>query len=114
MASARTLLVETKVNIGWMSKFWTLLSRTFLIKTRDPQVMVTQIATAIFMGLIFGGIYFDTYSKDKAELAILDAQMCITMSFVMAVWLPFDVTVTFPRERRMFLRERKAGLYPTT
>jgi hypothetical protein len=108
------LFHEAKINMGWMSKFWTLLTRTFIIKARDPSVLVTQIATAIFMGLIFGSIYFDTYGKDKAELAILDTQMCVTMTVVMSVWLPFDVTLTFPKERRVFLRERKAGLYPTT
>jgi hypothetical protein len=37
--------------------------------------------------------------------------MCIVMVTMMAVWLPYDVTLTFPMERRIFLRERKAGLY---
>merc|ERR1740138_157323 len=66
------------------------------------------------MGVIFGGVYFDTYGKDQLDFAILDTQMCITMTIVMAVWLPFDVILTFPKERQIFLRERKAGLYPTT
>jgi hypothetical protein len=108
------LFEEAKVNVGWMSKFWTLLTRTFLVKSRDPNVLVTQITTAVFMGLIFGSIYFNTYGKDKAELAILDTQMCVTMTVVMSVFIPFDVTLTFPKERQVFLRERKAGLYPTT
>ena len=36
------------------------------------------------------------------------------MTTLMAVWLPYDVTLTFPSERRIFLRERKAGLYVTS
>lgn len=36
------------------------------------------------------------------------------MAILMAVWLPYDVTLTFPKERRIFLRERKAGLYTTS
>lgn len=36
------------------------------------------------------------------------------MAVLMAVWLPYDVTLTFPKERRIFLRERKAGLYTTS
>ena len=36
------------------------------------------------------------------------------MAVLMAVWLPYDVTLTFPKERRIFLRERKAGLYSTS
>merc|ERR1711871_671812 len=40
--------------------------------------------------------------------------MCITMTIMMCVWLPYDVTLTFPKERKIFLRERKAGLYPTS
>ena len=50
----------------------------------------------------------------QVSFAILDAQMCIVMSVLMAVWLPYDVTLTFPLERRIFLRERKAGLYTTS
>jgi len=103
-----------KVRVGWLSKFWTLLCRTFIIKARDPMVLATQLGTAVFMGLIFGGVYFDSYGKPEIEFAILDTQMCITMTVVMVMWLPFDVVLTFPKERQIFLRERKAGLYPTT
>jgi ABC-type multidrug transport system permease subunit len=88
--------------------------RTFLIKMRDPMVLATQLGTAIFMGLIFGGLYFNVYDKEEEAFAVLDAQMCITMAVVMTMFLPFDVTLTFPKERKVFLRERKAGLYPTT
>lgn len=108
------LFQEAKVNVGWMSKFWTLLTRTFLVKSRDPNVLVTQMTTAVFMGIILGSLYYDTYGKDKAEFAFLDTQTCITMTVVMSVFLPFDVILTFPKERQVFLRERKAGLYPTT
>jgi ABC-type multidrug transport system ATPase subunit len=103
-----------KASVGWFSKFVTLLMRTFLIKMRDPMVLATQLSTAVFMGLIFGGLYFDSYKKETEAFAILDTQMCVTMTVVMALWLPFDVTLTFPKERRVFLRERKSGLYPTT
>merc|ERR1712032_292824 len=33
------------------------------------------------------------------------------MVVMMSVWLPYDVVLTFPKERQIFLRERKSGLY---
>lgn len=66
------------------------------------------------MGLIFGLLYYDSYDKSTSNFSILDTQMGIVMTIMMAVWLPYDVTLTFPKERRIFLRERKAGLYSTS
>eukprot|EP00617_Octactis_speculum_P008703 CAMPEP_0185797952 /NCGR_PEP_ID=MMETSP1174-20130828/161886_1 /TAXON_ID=35687 /ORGANISM="Dictyocha speculum, Strain CCMP1381" /LENGTH=214 /DNA_ID=CAMNT_0028493417 /DNA_START=113 /DNA_END=754 /DNA_ORIENTATION=- len=71
-------------------------------------------SSAVIMGLIFGALYWKTYEKSETSYAILDTQMGITMCTLMTVWLPYDVTLTFPLERKIFLRERKAGLYPTS
>lgn len=111
----RTLLAMAgKGRSGWCGQFWTILHRTFLIKLRDPMVLATQVSTGFLMGVIFGGMYWQSYDKEDSNFAILDTQMCITMTIVMAMWMPFDVTLTFPTERRVFLRERKSGQYPTT
>jgi hypothetical protein len=96
--------------VGWLGQFFTVLQRTTLIKLRDPVAGMTQFSTAIFMGLIFGSIYWQCYKK-ATQFAILDAQMAVTITVVMCCFLPFDVVLTFPLERRIFLRERKAGLY---
>ena len=98
----------------WIEVTHTLLLRIGIIKLRDPMCLATQIASAILMGLIFGMLYENSYKKSSTEFAILDTQMCITMTIMMCVWLPYDVTLTFPKERKIFLRERKAGLYPTS
>merc|ERR1719379_3034977 len=74
---------------------------------------MTQISSAIMMGLIFGAIFWQCYDRAK-EYIVLDTQMTVTMSVLMAAWLPYDVTLTFPKERQVFLRERKAALYPTS
>jgi ABC-type multidrug transport system permease subunit len=58
-------------------------------------------------------LYFQSYDKEE-QFAILDVQMAVTMSVIMSIWLPFDVTLTFPKERQIFLRERAAGLYSTS
>jgi ATP-binding cassette subfamily G (WHITE) protein 2 len=97
----------------WIAKFWTLLVRTFLIKTRDPIVLMTLISSAVMMGVIFGALYFQLYERDEAYV-VLDTQMAVTMTIIMIVFLPYDVTLTFPKERSIFLRERKAGLYGTS
>lgn len=96
--------------MSWVYTTWIILHRTFIIKLRDPICLATQLSSAIIMGLIFGALYLNVYDKSTTSFAILDAQMCIVMSVLMAVWLPYDVTLTFPIERRIFLRERKAGL----
>jgi ABC-type multidrug transport system ATPase subunit len=101
---------NSKRSIGWCSKCCTLYHRTFLVKMRDPMVLMTQLSTAIMIGLMFGVIYWQCYEK-SLEYVILDTQMAIVMCTMMSVWLPYDVTLTFPRERQIFLRERKAGLY---
>ena len=100
--------------VTWLKQFWVLLHRTFLVKLRDPICLMTQISSAVLMGLIFGVLYWDSYDKSTNSFAILDTQMCIVMVTLMEVWLPYDVTLTFPMERRIFLRERRAGLYPTS
>jgi ABC-type multidrug transport system ATPase subunit len=98
----------------WLHVTKTLLYRTFTIKLRDPICTMTQISSAIIMGLIFGMLYWKCYDKENVSFAIADTQMGIVMTVMMAVWLPYDVTLTFPKERRIFLRERKAGLYSTS
>jgi ABC-type multidrug transport system ATPase subunit len=96
--------------VGWWTQFTTVLFRTLLIKLRDPAAMSTQMGNAVFMGLLFGAIYWCTYDK-APEYALLDAQMTVTITVVMGAFMPFDVVLTFPVERRIFLRERNAGLY---
>lgn len=96
--------------VGWWTQFTTVLVRTLLIKLRDPAAMSTQMGTAVFMGLLFGAIYWCTYDK-APEYALLDAQMTVTITVVMGAFMPFDVVLSFPVERRIFLRERNAGLY---
>ena len=98
----------------WLTNTMVLLHRTAVVKLRDPICLATQISSGIIMGLIFGLLYWDVYDKESVTFSILDTQMCIVMSVLMAVWLPYDVTLTFPKERRIFLRERKAGLYTTS
>eukprot|EP00606_Chrysophyceae_sp_TOSAG23-5_P000547 GSChrysophyteH2.ASY1.ANO1.344.1 assembled CDS len=100
--------------LHWLHVTKVLFIRTFVIKLRDPICLVTQISSAILMGLIFGMLYWDSYDKESNSFSILDTQMGIVMTVMMAVWLPYDVTLTFPKERRIFHRERKAGLYPTS
>jgi hypothetical protein len=100
---------------SWLTQFLVLLQRTVIIKMRDPAVMLTQMTTALICGLLFGGIYFNVYNADKLpHLALLDAQMVTTMTTLMAMFMPFDVVLTFPIERCIFLREREGGLYCTS
>lgn len=98
---------------GCLLQFTTIFIRTAVIKARDPNAMMTQITTAIFSGVLIGAIYWDVYSKEVI-LAAQDVQMALTMSIVMVAFLPFDVVLTFPKERKIFLRERSAGLYCTS
>ena len=100
--------------LRWLQVTCIIFHRTAVIKLRDPICLITQISSAILMGLIYGALYINVYDKSSVSFSVLDAQMCIVMTVLMAVWLPYDVTLTFPKERRVFLRERKAGLYTTS
>jgi len=107
------LLKGRKAPVSWFQQFFTILHLTVLVKMRDPMVMMTQMTSALMFGVIFGTLYWQTYDKAN-NFAILDTQMALMMTTLMAIWLPFDVTLTFPKERRIFLRERKAGNYTTS
>ena len=74
--------------LSWAQQFWVLLERTFLVKARDPICLMTQISSAVLMGLIFGALYWKVYDKTSTTFTILDTQMCIVMVTLMAVWLP--------------------------
>ena len=109
-------VIEEEPKMDWMTfchVTWVLLQRIFIVKMRDPIAAMTQVSSAIIMGLIYGGLYSNVYDKSTISFSILDTQMCIVMVVMMCVWLPYDVCLTFPLERKIFLRERKAGLYPT-
>jgi ABC-type multidrug transport system ATPase subunit len=113
LATPQGLSNDWRARVSWCRKFICILHRTFIIKMRDPMVLLTQLTSGIMMGLIFGMLYFQSYDKEE-QFAILDVQMAVTMSVIMSIWLPFDVTLTFPKERQIFLRERAAGLYSTS
>ena len=108
---SRSILTDV---VAWIAATWVLFKRTAVIKMRDPMCLATQVSSGIIMGLIFGTLYWDVYDKSNSNIILLDVQMCLSMTCIMAVWLPYDVTLTFPMERRIFLRERKAGLYSTS
>jgi len=96
--------------VSWGTQFCTVFIRTLLIKLRDPAALTSQLSVSIFMGFLFGAIYWNTYDKEP-RYALLDTQMAVTMTVVMGTWMPFDAVLTFPTERRIFVRERNAGLY---
>jgi ABC-type multidrug transport system ATPase subunit len=112
-ASDKAEMVDAAWSADWFSKFWIILCRTFFIKMRDPIVLATQLSSAVLLGAVFGVLYWQVYDKSD-EYALLDTQMAVTMTVITAIFLPYDVTLTFPTERKIFLRERKAGLYQTS
>eukprot|EP00933_Yihiella_yeosuensis_P072957 TRINITY_DN8150_c3_g1_i1.p1 TRINITY_DN8150_c3_g1~~TRINITY_DN8150_c3_g1_i1.p1 ORF type:complete len:659 (+),score=96.58 TRINITY_DN8150_c3_g1_i1:111-1979(+) len=112
-ASADDLQSAKPRNVGNLKAGLTIFMRTFIIKLRDPMVMATQVSTSLMVGVIFGILYWQTYDKEDG-FALLDTQMAVTMTVLMSIWLPFDVTLTFPKERQIFLRERKTGMYTTS
>jgi len=99
--------------VSWLAKCSTILRRTFLIKLRDPLVFSSSLYASVMMALLIGMIYWGCYDKD-VHMIITDTQMAITLSISLIVMRPCDVVLTFPKERQIFLRERKAGLYSTS
>lgn len=106
-------LIKERRRIGCHMQFFILLQRIFLIKLRDPMVMMTQVSTAVLISVIFGIMYWQLYDRGGG-FALTDATMCISMTTMMTAFLPFDVVMTFPLERKIFLRERKAGAYSSS
>lgn len=81
-----------------------LLRREFLQKSRNPEVLVTQICGAIVLALVIGSIYWQTS-------AVFNQTALISFAGMMAIFLDFHLILHFPLERLIFLRDRDNGLY---
>jgi hypothetical protein len=114
LETALAHLSKSRYMVPWCSQFTVLLERTSIIKLRDPIAAVTQISTALIMGLVFGALYWQSYDTDETVDQILDVQMAIAMTFSMLGFLPFDCLLTFPSERQVYIREHFASMYSTS
>jgi len=105
--------LAARPHVSWLVKCLTIFHRTFIIKYRDPKLLMSQIISTVIYGLLFGIVYWQSYEK-QYRFAVLDIQMALTMIVTVIIFIPQSAISTFPSERKIFLRERKAGLYPTS
>jgi ATP-binding cassette subfamily G (WHITE) protein 2 len=83
-----------------------LLGRTAKLKFRDPMSFATILSGVIVVSLLEGSIYYDMPVGDWQN-RIGGISMFISFMAFMA----FDVLMLWPKERQVYLRDQRAGMY---
>ena len=95
-----------KYATSWLAQFWVLLGRTAKLKFRDPMSFATILSGVIVVSLLEGSIYYDMPVGDWQN-RIGGISMFISFMAFMA----FDVLMLWPKERQVYLRDQRAGMY---
>jgi len=98
-------------NTSFLNQVWVLTRRNFMFKLREPVAVGTQIFNDTVMPLIIGGIYFNL---GFVQTSISDRMSFISLAVLMQAFTAFDCILLFPSERKVYIREQKAGLYRTS
>jgi len=89
--------------------FYYLLRRCWIDKIRDPEFLAIKLVVPLFMGLIYGLIYF------QLGHGLEDIQNRMGAIFFMAMNAAFGGTIgtaqIIPQQLAVIIREREAGLY---
>lgn len=101
--------VNKKAHISWGLQFKILMKRNMKEYARKYRMILTQIFSTIIMATIIGFVFFrigrDQTSVSKRSAALFFC--CINQGIFVAL-----ISVnSFPAERQLSLRERKAGTY---
>jgi len=96
---------------SFFNQVWVLTRRNFMFKLREPVAVGTQIFNDTIMPLVIGGIYFNL---GFVQTSISDRLSYISLAVLMQAFAAFDCILLFPTERKVYIREQKAGLYRTS
>lgn len=79
-------------------------------------VMQSRIIQVIFMSVYTGGLYFNAGRQNYLDViswyAIVGYMFFVSMDLFMQAMMP--VTITFPIERLVFLKEENSKMYSLT
>jgi len=103
--------VETGYRTSICNQLWVLTKRNFMYKLREPMAVGTQLFNDTAMPLVIGAIY---WHLGLVQTSIGDRMSFLSLAVLMQSFAAFDVILLFPKERELYLREQKAGLYRTS
>jgi len=103
--------VDNGYPTSFLNQVWVLTRRNFMFKLREPSAVGTQVFNDTFMPLIIGAIYFNL---GLVQTSISDRISYISLCVLMQAFCAFDCILLFPSERKVYIREQKAGLYRTS
>ena len=93
--------------------FCTLVNRDFINITRNPMLFKSRLIQSIVTGIYIGGVFFDAGRRDYTPqtywFAIIGFFFFLSISALMFALAP--VTLIFPIERAVFLKEENSRLY---
>ncbi|ORX99568.1 hypothetical protein K493DRAFT_212395 [Basidiobolus meristosporus CBS 931.73] len=100
--------VEAQPATAFLTQFYLLSKRNFLVLIRNQGLMLTHFAAAIILGVIVGGLYWQI----SVDLAGFQSRLG-ALFFIMAVlaFTALGALGTFLEDRLLFIRERSNGYY---
>eukprot|EP01127_Copromyxa_protea_P017691 TRINITY_DN5431_c0_g1_i1.p1 TRINITY_DN5431_c0_g1~~TRINITY_DN5431_c0_g1_i1.p1 ORF type:complete len:641 (-),score=112.28 TRINITY_DN5431_c0_g1_i1:49-1971(-) len=106
------LVLNKKSKAPFYTMLWQLLLRSGKHMLREPVLLQSQFAMALFLGILFGVIFLDL-DHDQASISNRAGALflgCTAMMFTSMIG-PFTL---FAVDRKIFLFQTRAGLYDTT
>jgi ABC-type multidrug transport system ATPase subunit len=100
---------KKKAHISWCLQFWILMRRNMKEYARKYRMVLTQILSTIVMAVIIGTVFLQI-GHDQTSVPKRSASLffcCINQGIFVAL----QSVNSFPAERQLSLRERKAGTY---
>lgn len=98
-----------------MISFGALVRRAGINLLRNPMLLKSRVTQSVIVGVYLGGLYWgdgrNSYTNISDAASIVGFLFCITISSLMSALGP--VSLIFPSERAVFLKEESSRLYST-
>ncbi len=105
--------VRDSDKVSASSSFNELLKRDLINTVRNPMILKSRIFQSIFLAIYTGGLYFNagkqSYTETVSWYSIVGYFFFLSISHMMASLSP--VTLVFPSEKEVFLKEENSRLY---
>lgn len=96
------------VEVSFYTQFMTICNRSIKNLIRNPTLLLSHVVLSIFLGLLVGGVYYDS----STTLGGIQNRLG-SILFILALigFSSLSALSTFSEERLLFIRERSNGYY---
>lgn len=94
---------------SFMSQFWTLWKRTWLVSLRDKGQTQGRVFQSVFIGILVGLIYFQQpHEQQRAQDRMAVLFLCVLVNIMLSLQ---QTIIAMPLERQFMMREYGNGTY---